>query len=395
MQNMILFIEWKSFGNPYLTEAFQRLGYQVKNYLLDSEAVDTRSDTAYAEKLVHEILNHSYCFVFSFNYFPIVAIACKACRIPYVSWTFDCPFIQLYSKTLAYETNFAFVFDKGACEDLAQKGMRAYYLPLAVPVDCYRKFLQDKKGGEPYRADISFVGSLYNEPHGNLFRHMEKLPPYEKGYVEGLIAAQKNIYGYNFLEEILKENPEVVKNILQACPVTADGDGLETVEWILANYFLARRVTALERREILEMLGNEFEIQLYTPGNTQIKGVRNHGKADYYREAPYVFANSKINLNITLRSIQTGIPLRAFDIMGCGGFLLTNYQEDYLEYFQPDKDLVIYNDYEDLRDKVSFYLKHETERKRIAENARSKVAAEHTYLHRAKTILSKVREYWT
>ena len=38
-----------------------------------------------------------------------------------------------------------------------------------------------------------------------------------------------------------------------------------------------------------------------------------------------MFANSKVNLNITLRNIKTGIPLRALDIMGAGGFLLTNY----------------------------------------------------------------------
>ena len=48
---------------------------------------------------------------------------------------------------------------------------------------------------------------------------------------------------------------------------------------------------------------------------------------------PLVFQNSKINLNITLRSIKNGIPLRAIDIMGAGGFLLTNYQNDFGLHF--------------------------------------------------------------
>lgn len=93
--------------------------------------------------------------------------------------------------------------------------------------------------------------------------------------------------------------------------------------------------------------------------------MKNCGKADYYTAEPLVFADSSINLNITLQSIQTGIPLRVFDIMGCGGFLLSNYQEDYLEYFEPDKDFVIYNDYGDLEEKAAFYLKHEKLRKQI------------------------------
>ena len=112
---------------------------------------------------------------------------------------------------------------------------------------------------------------------------------------------------------------------------------------------------------------------------------------DYYKEAPLVYAHSKINLNISLRSIQTGIPLRAFDIMGCGGFLIRNYQEDFLEYFEPDKDFVFYHDYEDLKEKVSFYLKNDAKRESIAQNGRRKVAAQHTYLHRVTEILDVVQ----
>ena len=79
--------------------------------MIPRESIDTRNDIEYTEKLVHRILNGLYAFVFTFNYFPIVAIACKACKVPYVSWTYDSPFVQLYSKTLEYETNFVFVFD--------------------------------------------------------------------------------------------------------------------------------------------------------------------------------------------------------------------------------------------------------------------------------------------
>lgn len=394
MRNTILFIEWKSFGNEAIRLAFKRLGYLVENYELDTKKVDTRLDMEYTEKLAKTLMTKSYFCVFSFNYYPIIAIACKACKIPYVSWTYDSPFIQLFSPTLEYETNFAFVFDSGTCNELAKKGLPTYYLPMAAPMDCYQSILDDKSRGKMYAGDISFVGALYHESHNNMFRHLEKLEDYEKGYVDALLYAQKNIYGCNFLENVLKENPTVFEKIQKICPVYARGDGLESAEWTLANYFLSRKVTAMERREVMQLLGERFSVNLYTTEKNDIKGVRNCGVADYNTTAPLVFANSKINLNITLRSILTGIPLRAFDIMGCGGFLLSNFQEDFLEYFEPDEDVVLYSSYDELIDKVEFYLSHDEERQRIAKNAYEKVKADHTYLQRVETMCSIVEEYW-
>ena len=394
MRNTILFIEWSSFGNDAIKQTFKIIDYDVECYALDSKKVDTRLDMEYTEKLVGILMAKPYFCVFSFNYYPIIAIACKACKIPYVSWTYDSPFIQLFSPTLEYETNFAFVFDSGTCDELARKGLPTYYLPMAAPIDCYRTIIENKELGKKYAGDISFVGALYDEEHNNMFRHLEKLDDYEKGYVDALLFAQKNIYGYNFLENVLKENPTVFEAIQKVCPVYARGDGLESAQWTLANYFLARKVTAMERNEIMQLLGEHFSVNLYTTEKTNIKGVRNCGVADYNTAAPLVFANSKINLNITLRSIQTGIPLRAFDIMGCGGFLITNYQQDFLEYFEPDEDFVFYTSYEELLDKVEFYLNHDEIRQKIARNGYEKVASEHTYLQRVKTMFKIAGEYW-
>ena len=103
------------------------------------------------------------------------------------------------------------------------------------------------------------------------------------------------------------------------------------------------------------------------------------GVADYYSEMPYVFSHSKINLNITLKSIHSGIPLRCMDIMGNGGFLISNFQEDFLDYFVPDEDFVYYTDADDLLNKIDYYLSHEKERKEIAENGHQKVKKNHSF----------------
>ena len=115
--------------------------------------------------------------------------------------------------------------------------------------------------------------------------------------------------------------------------------------------------------------------------------VTNHGRVDYFHKMPLVFKQSRINLNISRRGIKSGIPLRAFDIMGCGGFLLSNFQADFLDDFVPGEDLVFYESKEDLLQKVDYYLDHEEERQAVAKNGHDKVAAGHTYRHRIREML--------
>lgn len=80
-------------------------------------------------------------------------------------------------------------------------------------------------------------------------------------------------------------------------------------------------------------------------------------------EMPIIFHNSKINLNMTSKSIRSGLPLRIFDILACGGFVLTNFQTELPEFFRPQEDLVYYENLDDLAGKADYYLHHETQRR--------------------------------
>ena len=67
------------------------------------------------------------------------------------------------------------------------------------------------------------------------------------------------------------------------------------------------------------------------------------------------------------------------DILGNGGFLLTNFQADFLDYFIPDEDFVYYTDTNDLLDKIEYYLSHEKERIEIAANGHQKAKENHSF----------------
>jgi spore maturation protein CgeB len=124
-------------------------------------------------------------------------------------------------------------------------------------------------------------------------------------------------------------------------------------------------------------------VDLYTDDeNVCMPGVRNRGLADYWNKAPKIYNRSKINLNFTIRNIRSGLPLRIWDILGAGGFLITNYQPEIEMYFKNGEDLVFFTEKDDLREKVSYYLTHEEERKRIAMNGQRKVRKLHGYQQR-------------
>lgn len=106
------------------------------------------------------------------------------------------------------------------------------------------------------------------------------------------------------------------------------------------------------------------------------------------KEAPKVFYSSKINLNITLRSIASGVPARVFDVMSVGGFMMSNWQEEIPELFVEGKEIVTYKTPEELIDKADYYLRHDNERIRIGVNECQKVKKQHTYECRLERIIS-------
>lgn len=206
----------------------------------------------------------------------------------------------------------------------------------------------------------------------------QKLDSFTKGYLDGIMASQLKISGYNFIREAL--TPDIIKKLYIAEPYEPTFDGAETLDYIYADYYIARKLTSLERTQVLSSVAQHYPLKLFTlNSNVNIPNVTNMGITDYYSEMPLVFHDSKINLNISLRSIKTGIPLRCMDIMAAGGFLLTNYQADMLDHFIPNEDFVYYEDQSDLIKKIDYYLEHDEKRKQITENGHQKTAQNHSY----------------
>ncbi len=385
----ILMITWASFGQYDVCQTLSRAGHKITGFPL-SEEEDPEKKEEYLGKLKNALKELKPDLVFSFNFFPAIAQACKDTGHKYVSWTYDSPYSYLLYPEVLYETNYVFTFDSYMYNYLRNKGAdTVHYAPMATDPQRMFSVPITKEDQKCYGTEVSFVGALYNESHNFFERLCSRSDPYLIGYLEALVMAQTDVYGCDLMEKCLTK--DIVEQIERSMPYNTPEGYLASAAYVYSNYYLARKVTSAERILMLELLAESFQTYLYTLDENAVVGkVVNKGIVDYAALMPKVFRCSKINMNATLKSIHTGIPLRAMDIMGCGGFLLTNFQEDFFRHFEPDVDFVYYTSFEEMLDKAGYYLVHDEERDKIRRSALEKVMREHTFEVRINEMLQIV-----
>lgn len=390
----VLIYRYGSTCEPDIIEAFRKMQLDV----IEETAEITNKKISGSERvdLVRKALDeHKPLFVFSINFFPTIADICHIYGIKYLCWTVDCPVLELFSKSIQHDTNRIFLFDRAQYELYYPYNPNGiYYLPLAAATERFDKVVADITDADKkkYSSDISFVGSLYIEK--NPLRNLtDKLSQFTMGYINGVVEASLKVMGYNFIEETITD--DFVKELKKADKnFYAPKDILTNIDkFVTAHSYVGIQAAETERIRTLNLLAQHFNVDLYTRSDTsELKNVHVHGGVKTLTEMPKIFNLSKINLNMTIKPIQTGLPLRIFDIMGCGGFCMTNYQAEIPEIFEIGVDLEAYGSREELIDKCTYYLTHEEERRQIALNGYRKVKEYHGYVNRMVEMIKKVME---
>lgn len=342
------------------------------------------------EECIRAVTADSYDFVITYNFWPLLSNVCEEVGVTYVSWVFDSLLMSLFFGEADNSCNRIFIFDYKEYERVRKYGVKnAWYLPMAANCSRFDGMDITDEDIAKYRTEISFVGSLYQERNDfdlirkNLSQERERKWEERLGnMICNWYPGSRNIY--EFLE------PDDI-SFVKAC-YQEDSNPVGIEDKIFYGFtVLCYEVAKRERETMLMGLAEHFQVDLYTnqDGKT-LKGVNVHGPVPYAEEAPKVFFASKINIQHTMPSIETGISQRVFDIMGVGGFVMSNYQEEYETLFEPERDVVLYYDMDDLIRKAEYYLKHERERLMIAVNGYKKVHDKHTYLMRVEEMLKKI-----
>lgn len=384
----LLLCQFGGIGEKIINETLCNMGYEVECLWIKSENYDY--DKILLQKMIDHMKSAEYNYVFSLNFLPIISKVCNVFRTIYISWIYDCPELHMYSPAIHNPVNRLFIFDRTQYEHFkdVNPGNVFYQHLVTKPKTESELDMIEESDRRRFDHDISFIGSLYNEKERRCYDLLE-LPEYWKGFAQGIAEAQLNVFGYNFIKDCLSDNDvEELKRLLKYELID---DYERSDKEIIADMYIGIMTGSMDRIRTLKKLSEKYNVALYTDSDySQLPKVQYKGLLDQDTEMPKLLNCSKINLNITLKTMHTGIPIRVFDTLGVKGFLITNYQQEIVELFEPDVDLVIYEDMNDLMDKVDYYLKHEEDRKRIADNGYRKVCKYYTYEKAMRNIMDAV-----
>lgn len=383
-KNTIVVLEHKTISKD-CANAFEKLGYKVSGLPWSHESI-----------LRRDIMKINPKYIFSVNFSPTLAKICEELQLFYISWTVDTPAYTLYLEGNGDNSkSICFVYDEKIVRDLTSKGLKnVFYMPVAANVERLKDIYLSSVDILKFKADISFVGSngSKNEYKTSIKEYLSKDT---ENKVEQIIFQQ----GFND-SYILKEM--VTEKLLEEVQDEA-GFILHRAEQIYLSpkekfsFILGRYHSYLERTSIMKELSNNFNLKIYGEEDwllNEAKGILRsyQGYAEHYVEMPKVFKASKINLNITRSFVETGLPMRVFDVLGSEAFLVTNNKLDINRIFKPNSDLVVYRDIQDLKDIINYYLNHEIERNNIKKQGYETVRKHHTYEVRIKEMMNLVKK---
>jgi hypothetical protein len=103
-----------------------------------------------------------------------------------------------------------------------------------------------------------------------------------------------------------------------------------------------------------------------------------------------VLNNSLISLNKHIDTAgEYADNMRLFEATGVGSMLITDWKRNLRDFFDKE-EVVSYTSLEDCMEKISYYLDHPDEQRKVASKGQRRTAAEHLYLSRAKDLINYI-----
>ncbi len=96
-------------------------------------------------------------------------------------------------------------------------------------------------------------------------------------------------------------------------------------------------------------------------------------------EKTKAFRAAKIVLNTMHYSEIDGVNCTLFEAAGCGAFQIADWKPVLADLFEPEREIVTFRTWRELKEKVDYYLAHPEERSAIAARACARTHREHTY----------------
>ena len=394
MYKILILTSWGS-ALPHVingyAKALLKLGHEVK--VIDVSVFEKKENAALVNQLGQEFMKAVKDFSPDLAVFygtqGIIDIPeselhlFESMNIPYVSLFYDNPFMYLqqleadtFSSLKKSNNYFITISDKSYYKQLEEAGFtRIYFLPLATDQDLFDQ-TDELSGLESYSCDVSFVGSIEENPfslRSKRQKRLEKFPALNKLF-DNIIDIEKTPSSEKIMQKLDEISSQMPWNV-----------------FALISRVIYEEASTMYRIGFVSAI-EEYKINVYGgKGWAEVKkdNLVYKGYLDYQKEAAFLYRASKINLNVTHPQLRTAINQRIYDASLCGGFILSDYRQDLAEFFKDS--IAQYSDVNDLKDKIDYYIKNDKERKEMAQAAKEIVFKKHLWSHRAETLIDFIK----
>lgn len=415
----------------HVAECFLVCGQEIIMFSFP-EPINTKEFVFLSENnraaLVNALQSNVFDTIFSIEYLHEVSVLANALGAIYLSWILYLPNPDIYRKSVSNLCNAIFACDSYIVEMIKSSGAsNVFYLPngtFSADNTSYEKtgeftdygfktVIQKKDVNKieedktEYTMDseknledsmiegvvdaavypVNFIGKIATIPQNSVFGTESLLSDNCRGYVDGLAHCQRLTYG----KDIITDNipTRIKEELLEKYPILAPNDIFVGLDELICNNIFRPYITAQERMILLSGINNRVRIfSDWKLSEEEKEYYFIHDNNIGLSQKREIYSRSKVSVYFAGRSMVNGIPHQCFDIMGAGSLLLTSYQNDILNHFTPDRDLLIFENEFDFQQKLLIYSNNDDARNELVINAREKIRKEHLIIHRIQELLS-------
>lgn len=357
-------------------DALNELGHKVF-----AVPILTHKDSAY--DIVRSIEEFKPDFIFTANNVGLCEEAFDSAKMPILSWITTEPQIL---KELSPTENFIPLVVRECYVDEAKKSghEKVLTLPLATNPGVFKNVSLSSDDLKRYECEISFAGGCNFDIWYK--KHKEGI---DKFFTEKVIANLLERHSWSASYPIVDHLIETLREVGDIGNVDK-GSLRGRLESEIKEELIALHWAAMSkfRKDVIKGISGFGGIRVYgDDGWRDIKGTSGVSVYPFIEdrlELVKLYNATKINLNLPTLS---HLNLSTFNITSTGVFMLTNYIDSLLEFFDEEKEIICFRDLDDLGEKIGYYLLHPEEAKEIASNAQKRVLKEHTFVHRMREVI--------